>query len=112
RRNVAQLPWIGSVPVLGTLFSSKSFVAQDTDLVVIITPHLVAPAVPGQRLASPLDNPIPSNDVDYFLMGQMEQRKAFRDYLTSGANVRGQYGYIMGEQVFGPPSSGVISVKN
>jgi len=112
RRNVAQLPWIGSVPVLGTLFSSKSFVAQDTDLVVIITPHLVAPAVPGQRLASPLDNAMPSNDVDYFLMGQMEQRKAFRDYLTSGGNIQGPYGHIIGQQVVGPPGSGVISVKN
>src|SRR6516164_9482349 len=112
RRNVAQLPWIGSVPVLGTLFSSKSFVAQDTDLVVIITPHLVAPAVPGQRLATPLDNPMPSNDVDYFLMGQMEQRKAFRDYLTSGGNIQGPYGHIIGQQVVGPPGSGVVSVKN
>jgi len=112
RRNVAQLPWIGSVPVLGTLFSSKSFVAQDTDLVVIITPHLVAPAVPGQRLATPLDNAMPSNDVDYFLMGQMEQRKAFRDYLTSGGNIQGPYGHIIGQQVVGAPGSGVISVKN
>jgi pilus assembly protein CpaC len=112
RRNVAQLPWIGSVPVLGTLFSSKSFVAMDTDLVVIITPHLVAPAVPGQRLASPLDNAIPSNDVDYFLMGQMEQRKAFRDYLTSGGNIQGPYGHIIGQQVVGPPGSAAISVKN
>jgi pilus assembly protein CpaC len=112
RRNVAQLPWIGSVPVLGTLFSSKSFVAQDTDLVVIITPHLVAPAVPGQRLATPLDNAMPSNDVDYFLMGQMEQRKAFRDYLTSGGNIQGPYGHIIGQQVVGPPGSGVVSVKN
>ena len=112
RRNVAQLPWIGSVPVLGTLFSSKSFVAQDTDLVVIITPHLVAPAVPGQRLATPLDNAMPSNDVDYFLMGQMEQRKAFRNYLTSGGNIQGPYGHIIGQQVVGPPGSGVISVKN
>jgi pilus assembly protein CpaC len=113
RRNVAQLPWIGSVPVLGTLFSSKSFVAMDTDLVVIITPHLVAPAVPGQRLASPLDNAIPSNDVDYFLMGQMEQRKAFRDYLTSGGNIQGPYGHIIGQQqVVGAPGSAVISVKN
>ena len=109
RRNVAQLPWIGSVPVLGTLFSSKSFVAQDTDLVVIITPHLVAPAVPGQRLATPLDNPIPSNDVDFFLMGDMEQRKAFRDYLTSGGNIQGPYGHIIGQQATG---SGVVSVKN
>jgi len=112
RRNIQQLPWIGSVPVLGALFSSKSFVASDTDLVVIITPHLVAPAVPGQQLASPLDNAIPSNDVDFFLMGQMEQRKAFRDYITSGGNIQGPYGHIIGQQVVGPPSSAVISVKN
>ena len=112
RRNVSQLPWIGSVPVLGALFSSKSFVAQDTDLVVIVTPHLVAPAVPGQQLASPLDNHLPSNDVDFFLMGQMEQRKAFRDYLTSGGNIQGPYGHIIGQPVVGPPGSGVVSVKN
>ena len=112
RRNVAQLPWIGSVPVLGTLFGSKSFVAQDTDLVVIITPHLVAPAVPGQRLASPLDNALPSNDVDFFLMGEMEQKKAFRDYLTSGGGIQGPYGHIIGQQAVGPPSTAVLSVKN
>ena len=106
RRNISQLPWIGSVPVLGALFSSKPFVAQETDLVVIVTPHLVAPAVPGQRLASPLDNAIPSNDVDFFLMGQMEQRKAFRDYITSGGNIQGPYGHIIGQQVVGPPGSG------
>jgi len=112
RRNVAQLPWIGSVPVLGTLFGSKSFVAQDTDLVVIITPHLVAPAVPGQRLANPLDNALPSNDVDFFLMGEMEQKKAFRDYLTSGGNIQGPYGHILGQQAVGPPGSAVLSAKN
>src|SRR5262249_35407435 len=54
RRDISQLPWIGSVPVLGALFSSKSFQQDETDLVVIVTPHLVAPAVPGQRLATPL----------------------------------------------------------
>src|SRR5262245_45059760 len=112
RRNVAQLPWIGSVPVPVALFSSKAFVAQDTDSVGIVTHHLVAPAVPGQRLATPLDNAVPSNDVDFFLMGEMEQRKAFRDYLTSGGNIQGPYGHIIGQQVVGPPGSAVISVKN
>src|SRR5262249_49697040 len=111
RRNVSQLPWIGSVPVLGALFSSKSFVAQDTDLLVIIPPHPVAPAVPGQRLATPLDNAIPSNDVDFFLMGEMEQRKAFRDYLTSGGNIQGPYGHIIGQQVMGPHGAAVLSTK-
>ena len=61
--------------------------------------------MPGQRLASPLDNYIPSNDVDFFLMGQMEQRKAFRDYITSGGNIQGPYGHIIGQRSVGPPSS-------
>ena len=107
RRNISQLPWIGSVPVLGALFGSKQFQEVETDLVVVVTPHLVAPAVPGQELASPLDNHIPSNDVDFFLMGQMEQRKAFRDYITSGGNIQGPYGHIIGQQ-----SSAVLSTKN
>ncbi len=98
RRNISQLPWIGSVPVLGALFSSKEFQETETDLVVVVTPHLVAPAVPGQELASPLDNHLPTNDVDFFLMGQMEQRKTFLDYITSGGNIQGPYGHIIGRR--------------
>jgi len=107
RRNISQLPWIGSVPVLGALFGSKQFQEVETDLVVVVTPHLVAPAVPGQELASPLDNHIPTNDVDFFLMGQMEQRKSFRAYITSGGDIQGPYGHIIGQQ-----SSAVLSTKN
>ena len=112
RRNISQLPWIGSVPVLGALFGSKQFQETETDLVVVVTPHIVAPAVPGQELASPLDNHLPSNDVDFFLMGQMEQRKAFRDYITSGGNIQGPYGHIIGQQVMGPQGAAVLSTKN
>jgi pilus assembly protein CpaC len=107
RRNISQLPWIGSVPVLGALFGSKQFQETETDLVVVVTPHLVAPAVPGQELASPLDNHLPTNDVDFFLMGQMEQRKVFRDYITSGGNIQGPYGHIIGQQ-----SSAGLSTKD
>jgi pilus assembly protein CpaC len=92
RRSIAQLPWVGSVPVLGALFRSDSFLATETDLVVIVTPHLVAPAVPGQVLASPLDRKLPGNDVDLFLMGQTEVTK--RD-TGARADVHGPYGYIM-----------------
>ena len=79
---------------------------------VIVTPHLVAPGVPGQELASPLDNHLPSNDVDFFLMGQMEQRKVFRDYITSGGNIQGPYGHIIAQHAVGPPGSAVVSAKN
>ncbi|MEY9419611.1 pilus assembly protein CpaC [Bradyrhizobium japonicum] len=89
RQDVSQLPWIGSVPVIGSLFSSKSYQQQETDLVIIVTPRLVAPAVPGQQLASPLDSRLPANDVDFFLNGQMEVRKRYDDYVNSGGEVKG-----------------------
>ena len=95
-RNISQVPWLGSVPVLGTLFRSSSFQKQETDLVIIVTPHLVQPAPPGARLASPLDNTVPSNDADFFLFGNMEQRKQFNEYVTSGGDVRGPYGDMIG----------------
>jgi pilus assembly protein CpaC len=112
-RDIQQLPWIGSVPVLGALFRSASYRQQETDLVVIVTPHLVAPSVPGQRLAGPLDNYMPTNDVDFFLMGEMEQKKAFRDYLTSGGDIQGPYGHIIHSEPAVPVSAvPVVSAKN
>lgn len=102
RQDVSQLPWIGSVPVIGTLFSSKSYQQQETDLVIIVTPRLVAPAAPGQQLASPLDSRLPANDVDFFLNGQMEVRKRYNDYVNSGGDVKGPYGHIIAPEVRAP----------
>lgn len=99
RQDVSQVPWIGSVPVLGTLFRSSSYQQQETDLVIIVTPRLVAPAVPGQQLASPLDSRLPANDVDFFLNGQMEVRKRYNDYVNSGGEVKGPYGHIIAPDV-------------
>jgi len=102
RQDVSQLPWIGSVPVLGALFGSKSYQQQETDLVIIVTPHLVAPAAPGQQLASPLDSRLPANDVDFFLNGQMEVRKRYNDYVNSGGEVKGPYGHIIAPELTAP----------
>ena len=41
-----------------------------------MTPHLVKPARPGERLRSPLDNRAPANDLDLFLVGKQEVEKA------------------------------------
>jgi pilus assembly protein CpaC len=98
-QDVSQLPWIGSVPVLGTLFRSSSYQQHETDLVIIVTPRLVAPAAPGQVLASPLDSRLPANDVDFFLNGQMEVRKRYTDYVNSGGDVKGPYGHIIAPDV-------------
>jgi pilus assembly protein CpaC len=103
QRNISQLPWIGSVPVLGALFRSSSYQKDQTDLVIIVTPSLAQPAAPGARLATPFDNTIPSNDVDFFLMGQTEQRKKYTDYVTTGGDLQGPYGYMLGVMQ-APPS--------
>jgi pilus assembly protein CpaC len=103
-RAIDQVPWIGSVPILGTLFQSSAFQNSETDLVIIVTVHLVKPATPSDRLASPLDQQLPSNDVDFFINRQMEVPKRYSDYVTSGGNVNGPYGYILPiEQGFNQP---------
>jgi pilus assembly protein CpaC len=110
-RAISQVPWIGSVPVLGALFRSSDYQQSETDLVVIITPHLVAPATPGQRLASPLDERLPSNDVDFFLNGQPEVRKRYSDFVTSGADLVGPYGHIIAPAGALPAAAGGAIVK-
>ena len=69
---IEQLPWLGSVPVLGALFSSKSYQRNQTDLAIIVTPHIVRPARPGDVVRSPVDDAIPPNDPDFFLLGKTE----------------------------------------
>jgi len=82
QNTIDQLPWLGSVPVLGTLFSSKSYQKNETDLAIIVTPHLVRPARPGDLIKTPLDDTLPPNDVDFFLLGKTEVTRAEARNLT------------------------------
>ncbi|MEL6919570.1 MAG: type II and III secretion system protein family protein [Pseudomonadota bacterium] len=54
--NAEDVPGIGRVPILGALFSSKKFQRQETDLVMLVTPHLVKPIDPTTPVALPTDN--------------------------------------------------------
>lgn len=53
-----KMPLIGSVPVLGKLFQSKSTTRTNTELVVIVTPELVRP-MPAGAPAMSLSYPKP-----------------------------------------------------
>ena len=65
----SSIPGAKKLPVLGQLFSSKEFQRRETDLVVIITPHLVKPVDPSKKLVTPLDNALPSNETEYYAQG-------------------------------------------
>jgi hypothetical protein len=52
RRMAAKAPWMGDLPVLGSVFRSKPFLNNETELVVFVTPVLAAlPAVPATTLS-------------------------------------------------------------
>ena len=94
-RNIDQLPWLGSIPVLGALFRSTAFQERETELIVIVTPGLVKPAKPGNPLSSPLDTTLPANDVDLFADGRMEVPRDQSAFATSRGAVIGPYGHIL-----------------
>jgi pilus assembly protein CpaC len=81
--NLQQLPWLADVPVLGVLLRSTQYQKKETDLVIIVTPHLVQPARPGDPLRVPTDNAVAANDAEMFLLGKAEltkpQRRALAD---------------------------------
>jgi len=68
--DVRQTPWIGNVPVLGQLFSSKRYQKNESELVIIVTPRLVQPATHPDRLGSPLDAFAEPTEAELFLLDQ------------------------------------------
>ena len=68
--NIKALPGLGEVPVLGTLFSSNDFQTDQSELVFIITPHLVKPLPANYTL--PTDGYIQPSRAEFFLGGKME----------------------------------------
>ena len=66
--SVNKTPFLGDLPILGSLFHSTKFQRQETELVVIVTPYLTRP-VSGQ-LATPIDGYRVPNDLQRDFMGQ------------------------------------------
>jgi pilus assembly protein CpaC len=96
---IRQLPWLGDVPVLGALFRSTDFQRSETELVIIITPHLVRPA-PAGVLAAPTDNFVPPSERDLFLFGKTEapeSQGAAKKALSTGTagGITGKAGHIV-----------------
>ena len=98
RDTVSQVPWLGDVPILGALFRSTSYERDQSELVVIVTPHLVTPTR-GEALALPTDRIRPPTEAELFLFGQTA-RPAGAPRSGPAAEVAkqdftGSYGYVM-----------------
>ncbi|MDU8913272.1 type II and III secretion system protein family protein [Aestuariicoccus sp. MJ-SS9] len=94
-RNIEQLPWLGQLPVIGALFRSTGFQKRESDLVILVTPRLVRPTAPNEKLASPLDDTRSTNDIELFLLGMMEVDRPLLRRFREGEGVVGPYGHII-----------------
>jgi pilus assembly protein CpaC len=65
QQDVVKLPWLGDIPILGSLFKSDAFQRSETELVIIITPYFVEPV--GGKLRTPLTDRVPPTDADRIL---------------------------------------------
>lgn len=72
--NVKAFPLLGEIPVLGALFRSSDFQTDRSELVFIITPHLVKPLPADYKL--PTDGYKEPTRSEFFLGGKMEGRAA------------------------------------
>lgn len=88
-RGVDQVPGIGDIPVLGTLFRSSSFQKRETELIIVVTPRLVKPMVPGTPLATPLDTLRSSTEAELFLAGELERKPERKNPTSPSVGVIG-----------------------
>jgi pilus assembly protein CpaC len=94
-----QIPWLGDVPVLGALFRSANYKRKQSELVIIITAHLVTPTR-GEALALPTDRVKPPSERDLFLFGRVSSDDRRRPTKGAAGEVAkqdfgGSYGYVM-----------------
>lgn len=53
-QSINKFPFLGDMPILGSLFKSESFSRGESELVIIVTPYIVRPS--DEKLATPIDN--------------------------------------------------------
>ena len=68
--NLTAFPVLGELPILGALFRSTSFKNDRSELVFVITPHLVKPLPPNYAL--PTDSYVPPTRTDMIVNGRLE----------------------------------------
>jgi pilus assembly protein CpaC len=80
-----KVPIVGDLPFIGAAFSSKSYLEVESELVVLVTPHLVDPMacdqlpklLPGQETRTP-------DDFELFLEGILEAPRGPREVCPGG----------------------------
>jgi pilus assembly protein CpaC len=90
REVINKFPGLGDLPVLGNLFRSQDFVKGETELVILVTPHLAKPLNPD-NIQLPTDHFVEPSDSEFYIMGRLEGSK--RRENTSGGGTKAAFGH-------------------
>ena len=93
RQAMSGFPGLSRMPIVGTLFRSKDFVRNESEMVIIATPYLVRP-VARNELARPDDNFNPANDAATFFMDRVNRVYGRRQGTAVAGQYNGAIGYI------------------
>ena len=93
KQNIDGLPGAKDIPILGTLFRSRDFQNEESELVVIVTPYLVH-AVSRQQLATPVDGLAPATDLKGDFLGHLNRIYGRGESRPDGG-LKGDYGFIV-----------------
>jgi pilus assembly protein CpaC len=89
--DVRKFPFLGDIPVLGTLFRSTRFQNNQSELVILVTPYLVRPT--AGPLAAPTDGYAPPNDVERILGGYTHEEGISNMPQGNGVRLDGPIGF-------------------
>jgi pilus assembly protein CpaC len=91
RESISKFPLLGDLPILGALFRSVSFQKSETELVILVTPHLVKPVNLAQQ-PLPTDAFSEPNNVELLLLGKLEGSASQGE---AARKLDGEFGYSM-----------------
>ncbi|MGQ7829468.1 type II and III secretion system protein family protein [Altererythrobacter sp. Z27] len=87
---VQQVPLLGSLPIIGSLFRSSSFQKGETELLIVVTPRLVQPIRPDQ-VRLPTDRVPDPVQADVMLNGTMYRPKEVAPNDAAAASKESDY---------------------
>ncbi len=93
RQNIDGFPALKDVPVLGTLFRSKDYQLNETELVIIVTPYMVRPTA-RQNLSRPDDGLAAASDLKGNILGHLNRVYGKGKPAPEG-DLKGSHGFIV-----------------
>src|ERR1700724_240349 len=93
KQAVNGLPGMSQLPILGSLFRSRDYVNNQTELMVLVTPYIVR-AVAQKDLSRPDDGFAAATDPQADLLGSINRIYGVPGRVEPARNYRGTYGFI------------------